>query len=368
MIDKKMNDEQRGEELIAKAPKIHSAGRFMEEIKRPVFIWEKVLQRNFLYSATAKWGHGKTALCLTMAIHIALGKEFAYLRTKQTKVLYLAGENPDDIRLRVKAICAVYGFNSEELSEWLFFSDRSFSMSDDILTLVVSDRVKDLGDFGLVVVDTGPAHNETDDENSNSEMHKFAVACRDFGSKIGNPALIILMHPPQGATKDNLRTRGGGGFAGQIDGELLLWQHETTKQVELWHSAKFRGAGFSPMFFDLMVVQVDGFSDNFGNEAISVVAVHGEKKDVKDPKTLTGDKRAVYQSLVSLISEGKTVSKDIWRQRFYLDNNQRPEGVRKSKESAKKAFDRSHAPLVDCGLVVFDDLIYKLPKDCDEVF
>jgi hypothetical protein len=277
-----------------------------------------------------------------MAIHIALGKEFAYLRTQQTKVLYLAGENPDDIRLRVKAICEVYGFKSEELSEWLYFSDRSFSMSDDILTLLVSGRVKDLGDFGLVVVDTGPAHNETDDENSNSEMHKFAVACRDFGSKIGNPALIILMHPPQGATKDNLRTRGGGGFAGQIDGELLLWQYETTKQVELWHSAKFRGAGFSPMFFDLKVVQVDGFSDNFGNEAISVVAVHGEKKDVKDPKSLKGNNKLAYELLISLLKKSSSVTKQDWRTAFY-------EGEKDSRK--EKAFTRASNSLMEAGLV-----------------
>ena len=313
---------------------IHSASEFMAQAKAPRFIWERVIQRNLIYSATAKWGHGKTALMLTMAVHIALGREFSKLKVEQSKVLYLAGENPDDIRLRVISICNLYNFKTEDLDGWLYFSEKAFAINHKEISDHVSSQAREHGEFGLIIVDTGVAHHDTDEENSNSEMHKFAVSCREFGEAIGNPAVIVLMHPTQGSTKETLRTRGGGGFAGQIDGELMIWQHESTKQIEFWHSSKFRGGGFSTQWFDLKVTQVEGFTDNFGNEAVSVVALASEKRDSKEPKNLKGKIKEAYQALLHLSVTSPGVTANEWRNAYY--KGERTEAKEKSFQRAMK--------------------------------
>jgi hypothetical protein len=359
---------QAQEEQDRSTPNIVSSSEFTQQARPPSFIWEKVLQRNLVYSATAKWGHGKTALFLTVAIHIALGRDLAGLRVEQTKVLYLAGENPDDIRLRVIAICKEYQFDIRFLDDWLCFSDRSFAINQEDAAEQVALKAKKHGNFGLIIVDTGVAHHDTDEENSNTEMHKFAVACRSFGNAIGNPALVVLMHPTQGATRENLRTRGGGGFAGNIDAELLLWQNEITKQIEFFHSSKFRGAGFSPLWFDLKTVWIDGFTDNFGNEASSVVVIAGERKEGKDPKNLSGDKLKVYNAILPLLSRGGVITKEDWRAQFYSENNQRPEEFRKSTAAAKKSFDRCSNDLLEAGLVLSNGGCLSFPTNEEQPF
>ena len=350
-------DNKNGKDLTP--PNISSATAFIAQAKAPEFIWERVLQRNQVYSTTAKWGHGKTALLLTLSIHIAMGQTFAGMQVERSKVLYLAGENPDDIRLRVIAICAHYGFDVAELEDWLYFSDKSFPINHQAMTDIVVSRVKERGDFGVIVVDTGIAHNNLEEENSNSEMHKFAVACRHFGTQIGSPAVIVLMHPPQGATEETLRSRGGGGFAGQIDGELLIWQDSLTKQIKFWHSPKFRGAGFETMHFDLMTKVVEGFKDNFKNDAYSVVAIHGEKKEATNPKNLAPKTREVFESLQRLAVKNSIVTRVEWRLAYY-------NGVRTSTK--QKAFDRAEKSLYASGLVCSSEMgILSIPnsENCD---
>lgn len=330
-----------------------TATDFLSGARSPHFILERVLQKNQVYSATAKWGHGKTAVFLTMAIHLALGRDFADFRALRSKVLYLAGENPDDIRLRVIAICKQYGFDANDLDGWLYFSRSAFAINKDAIAQSVADQVNQHGVMDVVFVDTGPAHHETEEENSNTEMHKFAVACRSFGHKLGEPAVVVFMHPTQGSTKETLRSRGGGGFAGNIDAELLLWQDESTHQVEFWHSTKFRGAGFDRKYFDLKRIELPQFVDNFGNVAISVAAIPAEAVNApKDIKKLKGAQKIIFNLIESGSScepTGRVLKLKI-RDAFYQTQ---PELT--PMETLRKAFKRA------CDSLRIDLLIAESP-------
>ena len=63
-------------------------------------------------------------------------------------------------------------------------------------------------------MDTGPAHSDRDEENSNAQSHELAVALRSLIEPLGRPAVLALMHPIKNATRDNLQPRGGGAFSG----------------------------------------------------------------------------------------------------------------------------------------------------------
>lgn len=337
---------------------IHSVGEFIGSAKAPTFIVEKVIQRGQIYSFTAKWGHGKTALGLTWAVHIAAGRNFAGFKTIQSRVLYLAGENPADVQLRVISICREFGIDLEELDGWLYFSDKAFPINqEDICNYFIKEVKRVIGDsIGLIFVDTGMAHSEMDEENANGKMHKVAVAMRDLAIDLDGAGLIVFMHPTQGANAETLRSRGGGAFAGQIDGELLAWQDAGTRQIKFWHSSKFRGGGFSPVYFDLKRIELDGYDDNFGNRAVSVVALPSVKIDA-DSDELGGKNKTIFDAFVRCAQTKTLVTDKEWRRVAYCD-------LGGTKEANQTAFRRAKKVLLASKMIIDADMhnSYRLPN------
>jgi hypothetical protein len=142
------------------------------------------------------------------------------------------------------------------------------------------------------VIDTGPAHSAAEEENDNREMHRLAMAIRELMHGLGEPALVALMHPAKAATRETLQPRGGGAFSGSIDGELCAWNEAGV--VELFHRTKFRGPGFTPMFFRLERVAL-GVQDNFGANVATVVAVHDPEGR---PAKSEGRKRGPWPAMI----------------------------------------------------------------------
>lgn len=262
---------------------------FREGLKNPEYIWHHVLQKGCLYALTAPWGHGKTALMVTVALHAASGRPLGGHKfvPDGCRVLYLCGENPDDVRLRFEAAAEQFDLDPVGLSERVYFTKRAFPLDDEkVLSAFLKECGKALGEsgdgFDLVVIDTGPAHSSTQEENDNREMHALAMAMRRLMRGVGgSPAVVALMHPIKGADRDTLAPRGGGAFSGEVDGLLGAWQEEGA--VELFHLTKFRGPGFASMWYRLMPAPLIGRVDNFGEPVLSVVAVEGSKPRVQEP-------------------------------------------------------------------------------------
>lgn len=233
----------------------------------PTWVIDRVLPKGALYALTAVWGHFKTALALLMADCIATGTAFNGQQVAQGSVLYLAGENPHDVALRLTAM-----FNGRPLPENLTVFPFPFAVDND------AEReafVKSFNGrtFDAVIIDTGPAYTQRDEENDNAQAHKLAMAFRALIEPLGRPCVLALMHPVKNASKDNLQPRGGGAFSGSIDGELAAWADTLpsgVKVVEFFHRSKFRGPGFAPMTFAAQTVALPQFIDNFGRAALTV--------------------------------------------------------------------------------------------------
>ena len=83
--------------LAPSGPQLLSSGDFIRGFRPPDYLINGMLQRRFIYSITGRTGEGKTAVCLRMAAHVAEGKAINKAKVARGRVLYLAGENPDDI-------------------------------------------------------------------------------------------------------------------------------------------------------------------------------------------------------------------------------------------------------------------------------
>ena len=95
---------------------IQMSGQFVKGFVPPDYVLDGLLQRRFLYSLTARTGGGKTATVLLIAAVVALGKTIGKLEVTQGRVLYFAGENPDDVRMRWIAMAQTHGLRHRHYS------------------------------------------------------------------------------------------------------------------------------------------------------------------------------------------------------------------------------------------------------------
>jgi KaiC/GvpD/RAD55 family RecA-like ATPase len=252
------------------------APEFASAISTPEYILDGVFQRGFVYALTGPTGSGKTAVALALAGCTALGRDFAGRETSRSSVLYVASENPDDVRARVLAWCAHSAVRIEELGERLHFVDESFTLEAREADLYAA--IESVG-AALVILDTDQALAGSEDENSNSERIAHAKRVRALCRASSRPCVIDLCHPPAGAGRNTLRPRGGSAFLAEIDGNAGLWRDDGAELVEVFKGAKFRGPDFDSMVFELRTVVVDALRDSKGRAMQSVVAVPASAAD-----------------------------------------------------------------------------------------
>jgi hypothetical protein len=289
---------QRAEAAATGGLRAVPAAEFVAAAGTPEYLLDGVLQRGFVYALTGQTGAGKTAVAISMAASLALGRDFAGRETVQTSVLYVASENPDDIRARVLAWCQVAGVAVEALSDRLHFVDESFTLAERHGELMAA--VESVG-AAVVVLDTDQALAGSEDENNNSERIGHAKRVRELSRASSRPCVIDLCHPPAGAGRATLRPRGGSSFLGEVDGNVGLWRDESSGLVELFKTGKFRGPDFEPLVFELREVPVAALRDSKGRAMVSVVAV---------PASAADDARLAQEGRTRLLAVLRSVSAD----------------------------------------------------------
>lgn len=244
---------------------LHSA-KFIEGFVPPDYLLDGILQRRFIYSLTGRSGSGKSALVLLFSASVALGRAIGKHPTESGRVLYLAGENPDDIRMRWIAMSQVLGFDVGEIP--VHFIAGTFKIST--MFDRIRAEVEAIGPFALVIVDTSAAFFEGNDENSNTQAGAHARELRRLVSLPGGPCVLVAAHPTKNAGADNLLPRGGGAFLAEVDGNLTAAKENGV--VELHWQGKFRGPEFAPISFQLDTVTHERLKDSKGRFIPTVTA------------------------------------------------------------------------------------------------
>ena len=280
---------------------IKSSGEFVSNFVPPDYIVDGVLQEGFLYSLTGQTGSGKTSIMLRLAASIATGQQFAGRETKQRRVLYLAAENPLDVQMRWIALAQHVDFLPAEAE--VFFVEGVFRLSETP-SVLRAEAEKLGGEFGLVVVDTGPVFYEGTDENNRTEQGRHAVIMRELITLIpGTPCVIVNCHPVKNADPDNLLPAGGGNFLNSVDGNLTLAKTESA--CELHWAGKFRGVEFMPLNFMLKTVTHQDLKDSRGKLIPTVISVWISEQGKEE---LTAYRNAVDRQALEIISSNSRVT------------------------------------------------------------
>jgi hypothetical protein len=247
---------------------LQSSAEFVQEFVPPDYLIEDILQRRFIYSITARTGGGKTAICLLIAASIAGGRPIGKFGVGRGRVLYLAGENPDDVRMRWIAMSQQMGFDA---AIDVHFIEGRFSISQ--MESRIRQEASEVGEFVLVVVDTSAAYFEGKDENDNKQLGDHARMLRGLIDAIpGGPTVLVCCHPPKNCGDDNLLPRGGGAFLAEVDGNLTCTKSGNI--VELHWQGKFRGCEFAPLAFELKTKTHERLKTSKGRLIPTVVAFH----------------------------------------------------------------------------------------------
>ena len=248
-------------------PLVLTAAEFVAGFTPPAYLIDGMVQRGYLYSMTARTHHGKTAIAMYISQAIARGEEMHGRKVKGGTVLFLAGENPDDIRARYLVLAETYGFEAEKIK--MRFIAGVVDITARIAEIkAAADAIPDLM---LVVVDTAAAYFLGDETNSNAQQGAFARVLRGLTFLNGKPAVLCNCHPVKNAIRENLVPMGGSAFLNEVDGNLTLWAN-SEKQVMMHWLGKFRGPEFNPIAFELSVASSPRVKDAEGRLMPSVVA------------------------------------------------------------------------------------------------
>ena len=226
---------------------------FLTSYARPDYLVYGLLRRRFIYSLTAPTSFGKTAVCLLIAMLVLRGQSIDGRKVKRGRVLYLAGENDEDVYNRWIKMRESFGIAHDDNLDIEFLPGVP---TRDMARLRAEADLR--GPFDLVIIDTSAAFFSGEDENSNTELGDHAREMRKFTNS--GAAVIVTCHPTKNYNIDNLLPRGGGAFLNEIDGNLVCIRENAGTSnpiVELtWHG-KFRGPSFDRLLFKLTAVTSD---------------------------------------------------------------------------------------------------------------
>lgn len=279
------------------APKklILSAAEFVAGFTPPDYLIDGLLQRGYLYSFTARTGAGKTAVSLYLAQAVGRGVPIHGRETVKGPVLFLAGENPSDVRARYIVMADHWGFDPSEAP--VYFIDGVINIERS-LEQIRRESVE----FALVIVDTAAAYYVGDDGNSNVQQGAYARLLRQLSFLPGKPSVIVPAHPVKNASKDNMIPVGGGAFLNEVDGNLTLW-NDGEQQTTLHWQGKFRGPEFEPLNFKLISKTSDKVHDRNGCLIPSVVAT--PMSDAEADKAINDRERSETALLFAIADHPK---------------------------------------------------------------
>lgn len=179
----------------ARKPKLTvlSSAEFVRGFLPPDYLLDGILQRRFVYSFTGKTGSGKTAVLTFLAASTELGRAIGPHAVEKGSVLYFAGENPDDVRMRWIALSQQMDFDVNQVD--VHFIPGVFKISE--LMDEIKTEVAARGGVNLIIVDTSAAYFEGDDENANKPAGDHARRFRELTTLDGGPCVVVACHPPK---------------------------------------------------------------------------------------------------------------------------------------------------------------------------
>lgn len=231
---------------------------FRDLLRLPPVRWlvSEVMRSGELACLYGPPGSYKTFVALDMALCIAAGFEWWGRTVAAGPVVYIAAEGLYSVAARSKAwlqrfddiesVEARLQQNFVVLGDAVSFLDSDFELLHDLLAELERKPV-------LIVVDTLARCAAGGDENSAQDMGLFVRACDRLRKLTG--ATVLLVH--HAGKSDAKQERGSSALRGACDAMFATeLQDEQERIAKLTCEKQKEGAPFSPMMFQLAVVEI----------------------------------------------------------------------------------------------------------------
>ncbi len=250
---------------------VRTLTEFLDGYVPPDYLVDGLLLKHFLYSLTGATGSGKTAVALLLSVKIAAraGRQmFGPHEVEHGRVVYIALENPTDVRMRLIAMAAKMNLDIDP-TDFLVI-EQIGSLEKDLPR--ITREVESFGSVDLVTIDTSASLFLGEDENNNIQARDHAKLQRRLCDLPGRPTVLALCHPTKSVSSpDSLVPRGGGAYLNEVDGNSSLWTHGD-KLADLHSVGKFRGPDFAKITFRLSTVMTTTLVDTKGRVLPTVMA------------------------------------------------------------------------------------------------
>jgi len=309
----------------------------------------------------------KSFIAMDIAFCIAAGIDWNGNATVQGKVVYLAGEGFNGIKMRFSALGEKYQTNTSEV----YLSDLPASLSDEKNTNDVYQGIIDTCPKpSLIIIDTLHRNFGAGDENSAKDFGNFLYLITTMMRKLGC-AVLIVHHSGHG---DSDRGRGSSSIRAAMDVE-----YKVTKTKDLVTMACTKAKEFKepePMSFNLVSKAIPACLDD-GDPVESAILESTTYTAPARTASLTANDHLTLQALHNVLpKEGKLanvelVAKhpelagrklihiDAWRAEAYILYDQKNGGTNKPQAN-QKAFSRARVKLLDFNKIVTLDKHYWL--------
>ena len=308
-------------------------------------------------------GSGKSAFGPMLAYAVARGERVFGRRVKKGTVIYLASEDGDGMKNRVRALLQTRG----DAPDFYLIPTpiNLLSPGDDSDRRLLENIIRTLKPC-LIVIDT-LFRSFPGKENDPDHMGAVVQVVRDLSREAGtrNAAILSLHHPAKGEAATT--PRGHGSLDGDADVTMLIdGQRSDIRNIRLGKNRN----GPSDLSFSFKIETVEMELDEDGDPVTAAIAVECEA----DPLRLNGRpklsnlERIGLEALKETIrdiptvatigddgSEGCCAQGGDWRARFY---QRMPAGEDVAKETQRKRFYRLVEALIAKGIVGSQDDYY----------
>lgn len=226
------------------------------------------LQANALIMIHGPSGIGKTFLVLDMVMHIATGRQWCDLKTKQGGVVYLAGEGHSGLRSRIASWKKHHGV--DKLGRmWLSKGGTDLNKPQGLQDTI--EAIESLPEKpSIIVVDT--LHRFLNgNENEAQDAKQMIDACDALIRRFG--CSVLLVHHTGVSIEAQDRARGSSAWRGNLDIEFSIQPAKDSNTGFVLVQKKNKDSEeVAPRMFDLQKVDL-GWIDEDGEPITGAVAV-----------------------------------------------------------------------------------------------
>ena len=242
-------------------PLLLNAEDLYSMVKPQDMVIEGLLDSGTVTIAAGDSNSGKTTILQLLALQVAQGLQFSGRKTKQGIVLWVAGEDIENAKYRVIAMCEEYGIDPVILGDSLLMLAQPIAVLDADSMLAFADSVrKRIGtsnDLRLVVIDSKSVNWGGQEENSNDENAQFVAAVRKFIiSMFGDPAVLVTHHLTKSRDKEVRTSRGASSLINNADHEWWFEMNQEARISAMRPGSKIRIERWEEMRFLVKVVNL----------------------------------------------------------------------------------------------------------------